>query len=190
MPRRTSGLGEATMLQRSVERLSGLVRLHGGLIRMPRNGSSFPRAGSGRPLAGGLVSGGHALALDGVSVPTVAAAGSSTYFLVRRLVRSGGSVSSLAVASGLDARPERRSLMRRHDGATDDLVNSPDLTRAPASRSMPVSGRRPGVSPNAARCRSRRGAPRWAAIPMGGGTASRVTGLSRASARLRTRGGG
>jgi hypothetical protein len=45
------------MLQRSVERLAALVRLHGGLVRMPRNGSNLPRARSHRRLARDLVSG-------------------------------------------------------------------------------------------------------------------------------------
>lgn len=41
----TSRLGEAMMLQRSVERRAALVMLHGGLVRMPRNGSNSPGAG-------------------------------------------------------------------------------------------------------------------------------------------------
>jgi len=110
---------------------------------------------------------GHALALeDGASVPAIGVAGSSTSSLVRRLLRSGGSVSSPVMASGLRVRDQsagrRRATTTALRTTCSSLLTSRERLRP---SSVPVSGLPPDVSPSAARCRSRRGAARSTSIP-------------------------
>jgi hypothetical protein len=170
-------------------RLGALVRLRGGLVRISWNGSNYPRVGSHRPMGGTVSQAGQAVALDdGVSVPAVGAAGSSMSSLVRRLLSSGGSVSSPVMASGLGVRDRSAGRRRASTTAPPTTCSSLLISRERLRpSSMPVSGLRPDVSPNAARRRSRRGAARWASIPFcEEGNASRVRGFSRPSARLRT----
>ena len=184
MPRGTSGLGEAMMLRRSVERLSGLVRLHGG---------SFACRGMARtsrgPSAIGRWPGGRAMPLpfeNGVGVPAGRAAGGSTSFLVRRRLRSGGSVSSPVMAPRLGVRGRSASSTREHYGTTDDLLKSlgPHASACGRVRCLPAAyGRtaRPTL-----RGRSRRSSARRASIPPARRTTHPARGLSTPSARLRT----
>ena len=145
--------------------LVALVGLHRGLVRMPRNGSNFPRAGSDGPLARGTISsvvGPRPERVRGGPRPCrrrrrqcPGGRSSGKVLPGRRHLGSGGSVSSLIMAPGLEVRDQsagRRT--RKHDGTTDPL-KSPDLPRAPAAEFddwQRATARRP---PNAARCRSR-----------------------------------
>ena len=65
MPRGMSGMGEAMMLQRSVERPIALVRLHSVLVRRPSDGSNSAWTGSSSSLAGDHARGApHTIALS------------------------------------------------------------------------------------------------------------------------------
>ena len=120
------------------------------------------------PSAIGRWPGGRAMPLpfeNGVGVPAGRAAGGSTSFLVRRRLRSGGSVSSPVMAPRLGVRGRSASSTREHYGTTDDLLKSPDLTRAPAAEFDACQRPTAEQLANAARCRSRRSSARRASIP-------------------------